>query len=171
MKSETERSLKGLGESHPVPVQGGSAQDGLIIGVHQLTALLLKLRDIRLLRYLLASVGALAVDVGVFLILLSALAPAALASAIGYSAGILAHWILSSRTVFTDTVAERGHERTKQKALFVVSALAGLALTTAIVGTADFYAIDPRPAKLVAIVASFTMTWLLRSRVVFRAAS
>lgn len=136
-----------------------------------MTDLLLRMRDIRLLRYLLASVGALAVDVGCFLLLLSASMQAALASAIGYSAGILAHWLLSSRTVFTDTVAERGHERTKQKALFVVSALAGLALTTAIVGAADYYAIDPRPAKLVAIAASFTMTWLLRSRVVFRAAS
>ncbi len=136
-----------------------------------MTALLLKMRDIRLLRYLLASVGALAVDVGCFLILLSMGTLAALASAIGYSAGILAHWILSSRTVFTDTVAERGHKRTKQKALFVISALLGLALTTAIVGAADFYAIDPRLAKLVAIAASFTMTWLLRSRVVFRAAS
>ncbi|MDN3646782.1 GtrA family protein [Pontixanthobacter aestiaquae] len=136
-----------------------------------MTALLLKMRDIRLLRYLLASVGALAVDVGCFLLLLSASIAAAPAAAIGYSLGILAHWVLSSRTVFTDTVAEKGHQRTKQKVLFVISALAGLALTTTIVGAADLYAIDPRPAKLVAIAASFTLTWLLRSRVVFRAAS
>ncbi|MXO91537.1 GtrA family protein [Pontixanthobacter aquaemixtae] len=134
-----------------------------------MTDLLLKMRDVRLLRYLLASIGALAVDVGVFLMLLSANAQAAIASAIGYSAGIIAHWILSSRTVFTDTVAQRGAGRTKQKALFVVSALAGLALTTAIVGGADMLAFDPRPAKLLAIVASFALTWWLRSRVVFRA--
>lgn len=133
-----------------------------------MTAQLMKLRDIRLLRYLLASVGALAVDVGCFLLLLGGGLQAALASAIGYSAGILAHWILSSRTVFTDTVAERGRERTKQKALFVVSALAGLAVTIGIVGLADYLTFDPRPAKLLAIVASFTLTWLLRSRVVFR---
>lgn len=133
-----------------------------------MTELLLKMRDIRLLRYLLASVGALAVDVGCFLLLLAGGMMAAPASAIGYSAGILAHWLLSSRTVFTDTVAERGRGRTRQKALFVISALAGLAVTTAIVGTADYLAFDPRPAKLVAIAASFTLTWLLRSRVVFR---
>lgn len=133
-----------------------------------MTGIFHKLRDVRLLRYLLASIGALAVDVGCFLMLLAAGMLAAPASAIGYSAGILAHWLLSSRTVFTDTVAQRGQERTKQKALFVMSALAGLALTTMIVGTADYWAFDPRPAKLVAIAASFTLTWLLRSRVVFK---
>lgn len=135
-----------------------------------MTVLLHKFRDIRLLRYLLASVGALAVDVGCFLILLSSGMAAAIASAVGYSAGILAHWLLSSRTVFSDTVAERGRERTKQKALFVISALAGLAVTTLIVGAADYLAFDPRPAKLLAIIVSFALTWLLRSRIVFRSA-
>lgn len=136
--------------------------------MYEVTAYWHRLRDVRLLRYLMASVGALAVDVGCFLVLLAGSVSPVVASAIGYSAGILAHWLLSSRTVFTDSVAERGMKRTRQKALFVISAFAGLALTTAIVGTADYFAIDPRPAKLVAIVASFTLTWLLRSRIVFR---
>ena len=125
--------------------------------------LLIKLRDIRLLRYLLASIGALAVDMGSFLALLSLGMLAAPASALAYAAGIIAHWLLSSRTVFTDSVAERGHERTKQKALF------GLALTTAIVGTGDFMGVDPRLAKLLAIAVSFTATWILRNKIVFRA--
>ncbi len=128
-----------------------------------------RFRDMRFVRYVLASVGALAVDVGSFLALLSLAVMPAVASAIGYSLGILAHWLLSSRAVFTETVAERGLARTKQKALFVISALAGLALTTLIVGGADLAGIDPRAAKLVAIVASFILTWLLRSKVVFRA--
>ncbi|GAA4047990.1 GtrA family protein [Erythrobacter jejuensis] len=132
-------------------------------------ALVNRMRDVVLVRYLLASVGALAVDVGSFLAFLSAGIPAVLASGIGYTLGILAHWLLSSRTVFNGRVAERGAERTKQKALFVGSALAGLALTTAIVGAADVSGFDPRIAKLVAIGASFALTWLLRSRVVFRA--
>lgn len=131
-------------------------------------SLFARLRDIRFIRYLLASVGALAVDVGSFLALLSLGVLPVAASAISYSLGIVAHWLLSSRTVFTDTVAQRGTERTKQKALFVISALAGLALTTAIVGVADLSGLDPRLAKLVAIGASFLLTWLLRSRVVFR---
>ena len=131
-------------------------------------ALLTRIKDIVLVRYLLASVGALAIDLGSFMALLSAGVPAVLASAVGYALGILAHWLLSSRKVFIDRVADRGAERTKQKALFVVSALAGLALTTAIVGAGDFAGIDPRIAKLFAIGASFTLTWILRSRVVFR---
>jgi len=78
--------------------------------------------------------------------------------------------IVSSRKVFGDTLAASGAARTKQKALFVVSALIGLGLTTIIVGAADFGGINPRVAKLVAIAASFALTWVLRSRVVFRGA-
>ncbi len=75
---------------------------------------------------------------------------------------------MSSRAVFVGNVAERGLARTRQKALFVVSALVGLAITTVIVWSGDSAGIDPRLAKLVAIAVSFTATWLLRSKVVFR---
>lgn len=132
-------------------------------------SILAKLRDIRFVRYILASVGALAVDVGAFLALLSLGVAAAPASAVGYSLGILAHWLMSSRAVFQDTVASGGIARTRQKALFVISALVGLGLTTAIVGIGDWAGIDPRLAKVVAIAVSFTATWLIRSRIVFRA--
>ncbi|MXO59878.1 GtrA family protein [Altererythrobacter salegens] len=127
-----------------------------------------RLRDVRFLRYLLASAGALAVDMGCFLALLAVGTWPAAASAAGYTLGIAAHWLLSSRAVFADGVAERGAGRVRQKALFVGSALAGLALTTAIVGLGDTAGIDPRLAKLAAIGASFVLTWWLRSRVVFR---
>ena len=90
------------------------------------------------------------------------------ASAIGYGAGILAHWLLSSRAVFTGRVAAKGLARTRQKALFVVSALAGLALTTGIVAAAEAMSLDPRAGKLLAIVLSFALTWWLRNRVVFQ---
>ena len=132
-------------------------------------SILAKLRDVRFIRYVLASVGALAVDVGSFLAFWGMGVAAAPASAMGYSLGILAHWLLSSRAVFQDSVAEGGMARTKQKALFVISALAGLGLTTAIVGAGDWAGIDPRIAKGVAIIVSFTATWLLRSKIVFRA--
>lgn len=133
-----------------------------------LSDLLYRLRKTTVIRYGIASVGALAVDMGLFLALLSIGMMAAIASAIGYSAGIVAHWILSSRKVFNDNVAERGAARTRQKALFVVSALIGLALTTAIVGLVTALHGDPRLAKLAAIVVSFTATWLLRKHLVFR---
>jgi len=132
-----------------------------------LSDLLYRLRKTTVIRYGIASVGALAVDMGLFLALLSIGMMAAIASAIGYSAGIVAHWILSSRKVFNDNVAERGAARTRQKALFVVSALIGLALTTVIVDLVTALHGDPRLAKLVAIVVSFTATWLLRKHLVF----
>lgn len=131
-------------------------------------SILIKLRDIRFVRYVGASVGALAVDVGSFLGLLALGLMAVPASAIGYSLGILAHWLISSRAVFQDNVAAGGIARTRQKALFVISALIGLALTTAIVGLGDWSGIDPRLAKIAAIIVSFFATWLLRSHIVFR---
>ena len=98
--------------------------------------------DRRITRYLLASVGALAVYMGLFLALLSlGLWPAG-ASALGYTMGIAAHWLMSSRAVFVGHVAERGAARHRQKALFVMSALVGLALTTAIVWTGDMAGFD-----------------------------
>ena len=87
---------------------------------------LLKLCDTRLVRYAIASVGALAVDMGTFLALLTLGVWPAAASAASYSLGIVAHWLMSSRAVFSDLVAQRGAERTRQKAMFVVSALIGL---------------------------------------------
>lgn len=121
-----------------------------------------------LMRYLLASAFALAVDMGGFLILLRLGLVATLAAIFGYSLGIAAHWLLSSRTVFTAEVARRGPERTRQKALFVASALLGLGLTTLVMSLGTASQIDPRLAKLAAICLSFTVTWLLRRTVIFR---
>lgn len=133
-----------------------------------IASILIRLRDFQLARYVLASVGALAVDVGSFLAFMALGVAAAPASAMGYSLGILAHWLLSSRAVFHESVASGGMARTRQKALFVISALIGLGLTTAIVGLGVWAGSDPRAAKAVAIVISFTVTWLIRSRIVFR---
>ncbi len=127
-----------------------------------------RLCNLLLMRYLAASVGALAVDMGSFLALLALDAPAAPASAISYALGIVAHWLLSSRKVFANSVAARGPERTRQKALFLGSALVGLAVTTLIVGSGSAFGFDPRMAKLIAVGASFVLTWLLRERIVFR---
>ncbi|AXU20788.1 GtrA family protein (plasmid) [Novosphingobium sp. THN1] len=127
-----------------------------------------RLRRVMLLRYLLASVGALAVDIGSFLALLAMGTAPVIASASGYSLGIVAHWLLSSRTVFTDTVAAERGARTRQKALFVGSALVGLALTTLIVGAGTSAGLDPRHTRIVAVLFSFTASWLLRKRIVFQ---
>jgi putative flippase GtrA len=139
--------------------------------IRPLAQIAARISDIRLARYLAASIGALAVDVGAFLGLMAIGMAAGPASAAGYSLGIAGHWLLSSRAVFSDTVAARGRGRTVQKTLFVISALAGLALTTAIVTLGERAGFDPRAAKLVAIAASFTLTYVLRARVVFKDAA
>lgn len=118
-------------------------------------------------RYLAASVVALGFDMASFLALLAIGLAAAPAAALSYSLGILVHWFISSRAVFVDGVAERGPARTRQKALFVASALVGLALTAGIVGLGAALGLDPRLAKLAAVGVSFVATWLLRARVVF----
>jgi putative flippase GtrA len=141
---------------------------GSLAAMPMIGLLIRRLRDIRLVRYLLASVGALAVDFALFLALLQMGVAAVIASAIGYCSGIAVHWILSSRAVFIGRVAQGAAARLRQKALFVASALAGLALTTAIVGGGDLAGMDPRLAKLIAIAASFTATYWLRAGVVFR---
>lgn len=119
-------------------------------------------------RYALASIGALAVDMAVFLTLLAAGLAAAAASAIGYVAGIVAHWLLSSRMVFAEGTAPAGAARLRQKVLFLISALVGLAITIAIVGLGTALQGDPRLAKLAAIAISFAATWMLRKHLVFR---
>jgi putative flippase GtrA len=132
-------------------------------------ALAARLKDIRLVRYLMASALALGADLGSFLLLYWAGAYVPAAYAASYSVGILVHWLISSRLVFSDSVAERGLARTRQKAMFVVSALLGLALTTGIGSGAVYAGVHPIAGKMVAVAASFTVTWLLRSRLIFRA--
>lgn len=128
-------------------------------------------RQLTILRYVVVSVGALAVDMGTFLALLKGGMASTLAAAIGYTVGIVAHWTLSSRKVFKDRVSERGtKERTQQKAMFVMSALIGLAMTMGIVGAGDALGLDPRIAKVIAIGVSFMLTYVLRNIVIFRTA-
>lgn len=134
-----------------------------------MNTILARIRDVRLVRYLLASVGALAADAGFFLVLLGLGLRSAIAAVAGYCLGIAVHWVLSSRAVFADRVAAHGVVRTRQKAMFIASAMIGLALTAAIVMLGESIGSDPRLAKLIAVAVSFVATWLLRSSVVFRA--
>jgi putative flippase GtrA len=118
-------------------------------------------------RYIGASVVSLGLDFGVFMALLSLGTPPAIAAATGYIAGILCHWAISSRFVFAGQVAASSAGRRQQQLLFLLSALVGLGLTTAIVGIGVRYGFDPRLAKTAAIIVSFQATYVLRRKVVF----
>jgi len=119
------------------------------------------------LRYLAASVVALGVDFSLFLALQVTGMPIALLSALSYGAGIVVHWLISSRLVFAGELRDVGIDRARQQALFLLSAFAGLLITVAIVSLAVQFGFDARLAKLVAIAASFQATYLLRSKIVF----
>ena len=118
-------------------------------------------------RYVAASAASLAVDFAIFMAALSTGMLPAVAAACGYVAGIACHWLISSRFVFVGHVADAGTGRRSQQALFVMSALVGLGITTGIVGLGSRFGFDPRIAKGVAIVVSFQATYMLRKRIVF----
>lgn len=117
-------------------------------------------------RYIMASALALAADLSLFMVLLKMAVHAVPASMAGYCGGLVVHWIISSRLVFSEQ-AVRGPQRNRQKALFVISTLIGLAITSLIVGTGSHFGFDPRLAKLLAVAVSFQTTYLLRRSVVF----
>jgi putative flippase GtrA len=152
-----------------MPAEAGAMERGMVRRAIALVRAAMR-GEVMWLRYLLASVVALLTDTGLFMLLFHVGVAAVSASAIGYVTGIIIHWLISSRTVFAEAAAARGTgERNAQKALFVGSALIGLAITMGIVGAADLAGFDPRLAKLVAIVLSFQATYMLRRHVVFRA--
>jgi putative flippase GtrA len=126
-----------------------------------------RVKSLLFLRYIGASVFALAADMGLFLLLLAGGMLAPLASAVSYTIGIGAHWLVSSRLVFHAGAAPNGAERWRQKFLFLLSAFVGLALTVAIVTIGEMLHSDARLAKLVAIGVSFVATYVLRKTIVF----
>ena len=128
----------------------------------------LRLWNDTFLRYFAASGIALGVDASCFFMLVALGTRPALGAAIAYCIGILAHWLISSRAVFAHELADEGPERTRQKMLFVGSALAGLALTTLIVSIGAALGFNLALTKGVAVAASFTLTWLARRWIVFR---
>lgn len=128
-----------------------------------------KLLRVTFLRYVGASAVALVGDVGLFnLFLLAGWLPVAAAAA-SYGAGIVIHWLISSRLVFVEGARTAGLDRVRQKGLFLGSAFVGLGLTVAIVWAGDRAGLDANLAKLAAIGVSFAATYVLRKTLVFAA--
>jgi putative flippase GtrA len=119
-------------------------------------------------RYMVVSFLALCTDMSAFFVALALGWGAVVASIAGYCAGIQLHWLLSSRWVFAGRLREKGGQRLGQQSMFVASALLGLALTTIVVAASQAAGMHPAIGKGIAIAASFCLTYLLRSAVVFR---
>lgn len=127
-----------------------------------------RLTTITYMRYIGASVMALAVDVLLFLIALTLHVAPVPASMIGYSAGIAVHWLISTRFVFTDAGSQEIAARRGRLFMFILSAGVGLATTSAIVALAQYVHADPRIGKLIAIAVSFQAVYLIRKYIIFR---
>lgn len=123
---------------------------------------------LRYARYLVASAMSLGVDLASFLLMLQINIPAVQASMLGYTSGLVVHWLLSSRLVFANKIQSTVAARTRQKLLFVLSALIGLAITAALIRCGMQLGIHPGLSKLAAIAVSFNVTYMLRHYLIFR---
>lgn len=118
-------------------------------------------------RYLAASIIALAFDVALFSSLVAMALDPTLASAAGYCAGIVIHWLVSANIVFTGKTRD-GAALHIQRALFAGSALVGLGITVATVEILGRVGVHPIPSKGVAIGISFVAVYAMRKWGVFR---
>lgn len=118
-------------------------------------------------RYLAASIIALAFDVALFSTLVALNIDPTIASAAGYCAGIVVHWLVSANIVFIGKTRD-GTALQVQRALFAGSAVVGLGITVATVEILGRAGIHPIAAKGVAVGISFTAVYALRKWGVFR---
>lgn len=118
-------------------------------------------------RYLAASIIALAFDVALFASLVTFAVDPTIASAAGYAAGIIVHWLVSSNVVFVGKTRD-GAALHVQRALFAGSALVGLAITVATVEAFGRLGAHPMAAKGIAIGVSFVAVYAMRKWGVFR---
>ena len=118
-------------------------------------------------RYLAASIIALAFDVAVFASLVALGSDPTIASAAGYCAGIVVHWLVSANIVFTGKTRD-GAALLIQRALFAGSALVGLGMTVATVEILGRAGVHPIPSKGVAIGISFVAVYAMRKWGIFR---
>jgi len=119
-------------------------------------------------RYLLVSGLALCCDVAVYAGSIFGGVNAAAAGAIGYSAGLTVHYVLSDRWVFPDIARQRRTGPTLAK--FIVTGLFGLTMTATVIGTLTRYGIaDAFVAKGAAVGFSYVTVFMLRRLYVFAA--
>lgn len=118
-------------------------------------------------RYFGASVVALIVDSAIYGIAILATIMPSIAAAIGYSVGIVIHWMVSSNFVFIGK-KKTGAKLQLQRALFAGSALLGLGLTIGIVQMLTTLGSGPILAKIAAVGVSFIAVYAARKWGVFR---
>lgn len=119
------------------------------------------------LRYFACSAVALAVDTGIYALLLFLGTGWAEAAALGFGAGLIVAYTLSVRYVFHQ---RRLRDARAEFAIFAVIGALGLLLTEAFLWLSiEGLRIDPMSAKLIAAGAVFFSNYALRKLVLFTA--
>jgi len=118
-------------------------------------------------RYLLASIVSLAFDVALFMVLVAFMFDPGISSAVGYSAGIVVHWLISSSFVFPGKTRD-GTALQLQRLGFIGTAILGLGITVSTVSWLTDMGALPVVAKGVAVFSSFFAVYLTRKYGVFR---
>ena len=116
-------------------------------------------------RYIIVSAAALTVDFAVFIALTAAGTLVTVAGVVGYCAGLVLHFALSRRFVFANP---RRKSTSHLITGFIISGLAGLVITAAVIAVAhDGFGAPPIVAKGLAVATSFIAVYMLRRKVVF----
>ena len=121
-----------------------------------------------LLKYLYISAISLIVDYSVYLVLVySKLLSIPIASAAGYSAGMVLSYLLLITNVFTDGWLKQ--KRLQESILFLISGALGITLTY-LTSWLVLQVAGPRVqlAKLLSVMVSFFSVYLFRKLIVFR---
>ncbi len=122
----------------------------------------------QLSRYAVVSLLALALDCAVYLSLITTGIRPMPAGIVGYSMGLLLHFVLSSAFVFNASAVDK--DRIRLFGEFALSGLAGLVVTAVVIAaTTDFAGLPALPAKILATGVSFLIVYSLRRGIVFAA--
>jgi len=138
---------------------------GRIMG--QLPGPLALLNRFSITRYLVASIVSLAFDTSIFLTLVTFAIIPGYAAAVGYAAGILIHWMISSSFVFPGK-AKQGGALYLQQLSFLATAVLGMAITVVTVSLMTGWGFLPIAAKGMAVFISFFTVYATRKYGVFR---
>lgn len=121
----------------------------------------------QLARYILISGLAFALDLAMFLLLLTLAVAPVPASVAGYLCGTQLHWLLSTRLVFAAGVRQDRAARRRQQGLFFASAAVGVTCNAGIVAASEALMVPLLIGKLAAIGASFVLVLVVRATIIF----
>ena len=125
-------------------------------------------RAFEALRYLAASVAALALDAGLLWVCTAQLAwPVWLAGAVAYGGGLVLIYLLSVRWVFTDRADRKVRRAGAEFTVFALLGLVGLVLNSATLTVATAVGLSLPVAKAISAGIGFVANFVSRKMVLF----